>query len=145
MTDAPLDAAALAAIRERCEQATPGPWKWEGEHDEDEDGTEIVYCEELVGAYGVIFEVTEWPAPLCVEADSEFIAAARTDLPRLLDAYTHQQERLQELEVLVRNVVANARDRRRPRWALVKERLAVGSTRAQALCHAYGFDPEETL
>jgi hypothetical protein len=50
-------------------------------------------------------------------------------------------------EVLVRNAVANAGARGRPRsrWVAVLEVLAVGSTTAYALCQRFGFDPDETV
>lgn len=88
MTDAEL-----AAIRERCEAATPGPWvydagdEWQPKFGPfDDTGAGIVsedrmreiviggHQDEQGGAVGVI-----------LNRDAEFIAAARSDVPALLD------------------------------------------------------------
>lgn len=77
----------LAEIRARVENATPGPWEWDGESGEDwpqgdnsliaRQGTEeAVICAWGYDAYGITVD----------EADAEFIAASRTDLPALLAA-----------------------------------------------------------
>jgi uncharacterized protein with PIN domain len=89
----PISAEDRAQMRERCEKATPGPWHWDdsdrskarGRVDGDmvslaplAPGEEAEYVEPIIqtdsGVYG--------PR----EADRAFIAAARTDLPALLDA-----------------------------------------------------------
>jgi hypothetical protein len=58
-----------AAMRARCEAATPEPWI--------DNGNEIVTLSDL--RYGI--------AGAIKEEDNAFIAEARTDLPALLDAY----------------------------------------------------------
>jgi hypothetical protein len=56
----------LAAIRERAEKATPGPWI--------DNGNEIVAeCKPNLGIAGAISD-----------EDAEFIAHARTDIPKLI-------------------------------------------------------------
>jgi hypothetical protein len=75
----------LDAIEARAEAATPGPWTVEHEREFDETtGTGWTFPYELVGPKPVadvrepwrITEVQE----LC-DADAEFIAAARSDVP----------------------------------------------------------------
>ena len=73
----------LAAIKERCAQATPGPWTspWdEAEPDETAafraaDGEEVVSRAE----YDCVGYLT------VLEPDARFIAHARTDVPALVD------------------------------------------------------------
>lgn len=87
----PLDAAALAAIRERCQRATPGPWvlwdgcSWRRLASEATDRTILEPTKASDGHPDLLIRN---------RADVDFILAARTDLPRLLDAYTHQQEQV---------------------------------------------------
>jgi hypothetical protein len=66
-----LSAAELAAIRTRVEQATPGPWQ-HGDH-------------EGIYAQGSATAIAHRDSGGTV-ADADFIAAARTDIPRLLAA-----------------------------------------------------------
>ena len=102
----------LEAARERCERAAPKPWAM-GERDR--DGTEILtkgvnqgYPDDV----GTVAEVM-WGA------DAEFIAAARTDLPRALD----EIERLRDErdDILIREF-ESADEQAAQRAALVKER-----------------------
>lgn len=84
-----LTAEQLEAIRKRAENATSGPWVWiEHEDTEEEENTEMP---ELKGADGVrVMDFGDclqfYPEAGCPpdEADWEFIAAARTDIPALL-------------------------------------------------------------
>lgn len=67
-------------LREICEKATPGPWEWQYS---EKWGT-IVFNDTL----GVITAYTNErgnPDITIAEEDLEFIAAARTALPELLD------------------------------------------------------------
>jgi hypothetical protein len=64
-----LSTAELAAIRTRAEQATPGPWQ-HGDHDG-------------IYAAGSATALAHRDAG-GTAADADFIAAARTDIPRLL-------------------------------------------------------------
>jgi hypothetical protein len=63
----------LAAVRERCARATPGPWKSYIEGRDHTSGSNFIMTSdqdiELLGA---------------TEADQEFIAHARQDIPLLL-------------------------------------------------------------
>jgi len=64
----------LAQMRERAEEATPGPWDWTTPPRaelQNPDGVPIVRTATI-----------GWADP----PDAEFIARARTDVPRLLDA-----------------------------------------------------------
>jgi len=67
----------IAAIRERAERATPGPWEY--------DRLTYAIGQSMPG-YIVAKSMLRHP-------DAEFIAHARTDVPRLLDALEAAQER----------------------------------------------------
>lgn len=69
----------LARIRKQADAATPGPWEHEPPPGPGEDPMRpiCVYPKEDGGTLAYV-------QPL--EADAEFIAAARTDVPALLDA-----------------------------------------------------------
>ncbi len=82
MTDTapqPLD---LEAVKARCEAAKPGPWKWETKYvapDPDPgDGDR-----DLHGPSGPVAYYSQ-SAMWCEDADAEFIAAARSDVPALV-------------------------------------------------------------
>ncbi|SCB30862.1 hypothetical protein GA0061099_1004527 [Bradyrhizobium yuanmingense] len=69
----PLTADEIEAIKARCEQATAGPWKSFIETRENISGSDFIQTEGediyLTGA---------------TEADQDFIAHARQDIPRLI-------------------------------------------------------------
>lgn len=73
-----MNADEVDAIRARAEAATPGPWRW---RDDGYDSVVLDRSDDYVGG-----------CPDCGvragfdESDAEFIAAARTDIPALLDA-----------------------------------------------------------
>jgi hypothetical protein len=52
-------------------------------------------------------------------------------------------------EELLRRAITNARPHKswdkQPRWAVVMELLAVGSTHAEQLCTRFGVDPDEQV
>ncbi len=78
-TGARLTAEQLAAIRERAEKATPGPWQLRTYVGDPDDPKEVgisagPLAESLVTGDGF----------LPVQADAEFIAAAREEVPALL-------------------------------------------------------------
>jgi hypothetical protein len=80
----PLMPDELAAIRERVEAATPGPWEWEEwraaiNAPPDTRANSIVYC-------------------VMYEDDGPFIAASRTDIPRLLATVDADQQRITALQ-----------------------------------------------
>lgn len=81
----PLIAAELAAIRERESNATPGPWL----HLSNGKGGEDDPC--LVGHSKYIDHPTPITCgtPFWSSSDFDFIAAARTDIPRLLATIGH--------------------------------------------------------
>jgi hypothetical protein len=78
----------LEAIRKRSEAATPGPWYWDKFNlDEDDYDTEMPYLNSEKDSImdfgdGEQFYPTEGTPPN--EADAEFIAHAREDVPKLL-------------------------------------------------------------
>jgi hypothetical protein len=73
-----------AEIRALCDGATPGPWAWSGNDiDGGEHGLEsVIEMEVSCGVYCLGGSVSMRASG----ADRAFIAAARTALPRLLDA-----------------------------------------------------------
>jgi hypothetical protein len=83
-----ITAAELAAIRERAEKATSGPWGWSDA--KVRDGKYVFvpqgsYLADTLIMFGDTYENGE--------QDAEFIAHAREDIPRLLD----EIERLQRV------------------------------------------------
>ena len=75
----PLTDAELAAIKARCKAATPGPWKPYIEGREHLSGSSFIMTGEGA-ARGEDIELTG-----ATEADYDFIAHARQDIPRLLE------------------------------------------------------------
>lgn len=67
----------IAAIRERAERATPGPWQWEMLR------RGVMGADTLVAMAVWGDEVTEQYIAIS-DADAEFIAHAREDIPKLL-------------------------------------------------------------
>ena len=85
----PLTNEELTAIKARCEAATPGPWKPYIEGRDHVSGSSFIMTGE--GATrGDDIELTG-----ATEADYDFIAHARQDIPRLL-------EEVEELRKLVK-------------------------------------------
>jgi len=94
----------LRLIEARCEAATPGPWEWDEEwfqmastvsdagYDEEEYGRSYfghAIIETDCGFYGP------------KKADRVFIAAARTDVPLLLDKVQQQRRVIQQADSLI--------------------------------------------
>lgn len=97
MANEPLTADELAAIRARAEAATPGPWIYDGP-DLFAEGEEwmqsISALSDRLAAHGITTELLALvptgeyqPADIQPQSrhDAVFIAAAREDIPRLLD------------------------------------------------------------
>lgn len=87
-----LDAQELQEIAERCAKAVTGPWQ--------------VLTEELVEAAWINAETADDDLPIALldfrsaeenKATAEFIAHARTDIPRLLTALTEARNRIEHL------------------------------------------------
>lgn len=77
---------ALDDIRQRAEAATEGPWRlWRDRSPHDPDNNRGAAVESA-WAYDADGEDTELITDWCRTADAEFIAHARTDIPRLLAA-----------------------------------------------------------
>lgn len=79
-----LTADQLREMRDRADKATPGPWKSQnGDVVEDRiHWPEVACC--YCGSDQAAMPVEPYPQS---KVDATFIAAARTDLPLLLDAY----------------------------------------------------------
>lgn len=98
MTDR-ITPAELDALERLCAEATPGPW----EVGVEPNGTPgYIYCDNSLGsavaiAYGRALRWTVFPRSE-EEANAAFIAAARRDVPRLV-------ERVRELEAALRSAV----------------------------------------
>ncbi|HEY8691122.1 MAG TPA: hypothetical protein VIR57_00125 [Chloroflexota bacterium] len=99
----------LVAMRARAEAATPGPWQLRliGEQ-----RWTVNYYE-----HGFSFRLAEIHGFEDHQADADFIAAARTDVPRLLDAY-------EELRTLSRELAAEVEAEYAPLALLAKARAA---------------------
>ncbi len=82
MTDTaphPLD---LEPIKARCEAAKPEPWKWESKYVGDDPQPPNGDRDLCSGSQGVVYYSQS--AMWCEDADAEFIAHARTDVPALV-------------------------------------------------------------
>jgi hypothetical protein len=76
----------IAAIRERAEKATPGPWTWlYGLRNKLFTPVALFHDGKIVGRF-------VW------EHDAEFIAHAREDIPRLLDALEATYAEIERLQ-----------------------------------------------
>ena len=69
----------LAAIRQRCEAATPGPWTSYVEGRDHDSGSDFI----MVGSENT--RGTDIYLAGTTTADQDFVAHARQDVPRLLD------------------------------------------------------------
>ena len=110
----------LDAIRKRCDAATQGPWKT-AINDMRDDGRVFVVRDVLPEAYpgvtdlhgGPIMQLPPPVFPCDVRAeDGDFIAAAREDVPALLDKVERLQEalgRILELPALALDSEAGSR------------------------------------
>jgi hypothetical protein len=86
----------LAAIRARCDAATPGPWH-EGNHREvlSSDNMPLFQCwSAWVGLRGIRFDEAE--KVFDVAANVEFLIHAREDIPALLAEIEHLQSEAEE-------------------------------------------------
>ena len=92
------------AAKKRCEAATPEPWEIEWESDPDHDPPRRA---ESVGP--VVADHDHWSGwTVCNEADAEFIAHARTDLPAALEALEEAQGKLEAVEEMIPTLPAGA-------------------------------------
>lgn len=79
---APISDAELDAIERRCAQASPGPWKAFLESDGGLGGGNVIWVTEADDEPDLYLWVSSGAAS---DADFEFVAAVRQDLPRLLE------------------------------------------------------------
>ena len=79
----------LNRIREQANAATPGPWEWEGESEEMWPlGENSLMAVGGASPEGVLMAwgYDAYGITAASDQDAEFIAAARTNVPRLVDA-----------------------------------------------------------
>ena len=107
-----IDPNQLAAWRKLCEEATPEPWKSSDKRNflSPPDG-EWAHIEFGPGDWGGFYitdhsgvnrlRFSQRIVQTSVDADADFIAAARTALPQLLDEVEALQRRVAELEAEV--------------------------------------------
>ena len=76
----------LQEIKERAAKATEGPWEWSGDYAR----------HVLAGKSGPVFSCGAllWPST----EDAEFIASARTDIPKLVAAFEAMEVALADLD-----------------------------------------------
>jgi hypothetical protein len=91
MTDKPMTAAELQAIRARSDAATPGPWRSYIEGRDHSSGSDFIMTG-APDARGNDIEVTG-----ATKADQDFIAHARQDVPRLLAEVERLREQVENL------------------------------------------------
>ena len=79
-----MNAEQLEAIRQRAAKATVGPWRWDNGNDRDATMPVLKSGDDVVMDFGDAepYYPTEGIPP--EEADAEFIANARQDIPALL-------------------------------------------------------------
>ncbi len=99
----------LAAIRKRCDEATPGPWKYYG-NEHDHPNPSIEYRNSGVAARGEgdfggfkLMDDRWWNDESGrmenrIQANANFIAHARTDIPKLLNEIKILQEEVNRLK-----------------------------------------------
>jgi hypothetical protein len=80
-SERPISDAELRAIERRCAQASPGPWKAFLESEGGLGGGNVIWVSEANDEPDLYLWVSSGPAS---DADFDFVAAARQDLPRLL-------------------------------------------------------------
>ena len=105
-TDRNIGAASLdlEAIKARSEAATEGPWEWDnptiGQHWSRPEPWATVVDDE-VNCGGYCYGGSS--SPIKSDADGQFIAHAREDIPALLYEVERLQHRLDAVEALARN------------------------------------------
>lgn len=101
-----MNAERIAAIAERCEKATPGPWLWTPHYALSDVNAKVLSDGMVTGIRnekvrtGRVCELTDNGGRFSdrVDADAAFIAEARQDIPDLLSALAQSQARVAELE-----------------------------------------------
>lgn len=124
----------LKEIRERCNKATPGPWKWEETEDQKSgrewgDLGEILVTQsgdEVLSANGYDYTSVE-----VSKNDAAFIAHAREDIPALLA----EIERLTTKVSILEDIKTG-----RAAWIPVSERLPEPEQRVLVCCEARHYD-----
>ncbi len=91
MIDTPMTDDELQAIKDRCNAATPGPWRSYVEGRDHTSGSDFIMTGEA-GVRGNDIELTG-----ATKADQDFMAYARQDVPRLLAEVERLRRQLEEL------------------------------------------------
>ena len=100
---APLSEEELAAIEAREKTATPGPWTW--------DYDKIRGTELKSGDEGVLWSTMPWHDTTDIDGcagDEAFIAAARSDVPRLLSEVRRLRQKIADMEAANREQIRRA-------------------------------------
>ena len=86
----------IQEIRERVDKATPGPWVagWDGKERESELGVVALNLGGIDTKPNKYGYANSWKH---VEANQRFIAAARSDIPKLLSHIEEQQGEIERL------------------------------------------------
>ena len=98
----------LAAIRERVEKATPGPWREDGPWWHDNDEATVVITVDVDRAAVCIQPPLHARRGLASDADMEFIAHAREDIPALLAEIDRLNATIQRVRDIVNDKYLDA-------------------------------------
>lgn len=105
MTVHPID---TEALRRLADAATEGPWEAQDYDDNPGDeGSCVLTHEPERGTRAIAYAIAyPWTTPESCNADAEFIAAARTAVPALLDALAAAEHRATRAEARIQAVRA---------------------------------------
>jgi hypothetical protein len=97
----------VEAIEARCEAATPGPWEWSERRQwlTGPDYADVIEPDDVdCGSWcqGGSSKI-RWDRP---EADADFIAHARSDIPALLTALSESQRENERLRIGLRDAIS---------------------------------------
>jgi hypothetical protein len=82
--EVPMPDIDLSAIKARAAAATPGPWTVDREHYEGDDYYPVGIRSALDCKEPMLFYFDDWADAATINADADFIAAAREDIPALV-------------------------------------------------------------
>jgi uncharacterized protein YbaR (Trm112 family) len=106
--DMPLTQAELNEIKERAEKATQGPWGID---------FPLLVCDQCGNTYEIV-QSDVFLAPVVAEskseADAEFIAHAREDIPNLLDHIAELETEIERLDLFLQEIDTHIRSTPEP-------------------------------
>ena len=123
-----MTAADLAAIRERAEKATPGPW----EVPDFNDGAAVMDASRSVVTWKASDTHRSGPA----QANAAFIAAARSDIPALLVEVDRLAGELARVTAMLSDVSAQ-RETYRVDLIIARKRISELERETEQLARAY--------